>query len=215
MLITFVSVPDTALAFSPKTTSVVSVSSPKAKQVKVKWKKKSKVTGYQIQYSTSYKFTKSTTSKLKVKGAKTTSKTIKKLKAGKKYYVRIRTYKTADGKTKYSKWSKYKKVTVKKPAVTSSSYSETEQNYTFRYDSYLDEHFEKHKSDTNTSSKEEYLSKANAVITDSSSLHKTEADDGDDIYYLEATNEIVFVSTDGYIRTYFCPSNGIDYYYAQ
>ncbi len=37
-------------------------------------------------------------------------------------------------------------------------------------------------------------------------------EDGDDVYYLESTNEFVIVSTDGYIRTYFYPSNGKDYF---
>ncbi len=79
------------------------------KQFKVKWKKVSGITGYQIQYSTSKKFTKKTTKTVKVKGAKKTSATVKKLKSKKKYYVRIRTYK---GK-KYSSWSKVKSVKVK------------------------------------------------------------------------------------------------------
>lgn len=41
-------------------------------------------------------------------GCKTTSKTIKKRKAKKKYYVRIRTYITVNGKIQYSNWSKKK-----------------------------------------------------------------------------------------------------------
>ena len=46
-------------------------------------------------------------------------------------------------------------------------------------------------------------------------LHKLEAEDGDDVYYLENTNEFVIVSTDGYIRTYFKPSRGMEYYNKQ
>lgn len=76
------------------------------KSLKVTWKKVKGVTGYQIQYSTSSKFKKS--KKITIKKAKTTSKTIKKLKAKKKYYVRIRTYITVNGKKKYSGWSKKK-----------------------------------------------------------------------------------------------------------
>lgn len=60
--------------------------------------------------------------------------------------------------------------------------------------------------------KEDYLAAANAVINSPNALHKLEAEDGDDIYYLEATNEFVIVSTDGYIRTYFQPSDGRDYF---
>ncbi len=65
-------------------------------------------TGYEIQYSTSKKFTKSTTKTKKVSNYKTSSATLKSLKAKKTYYVRVRTYKTV-GKTKYySNWSSYK-----------------------------------------------------------------------------------------------------------
>ena len=75
----------------------------------VKWKKKSSITGYQIQYSTNSKFKKGNKS-IKIKNAKTRSKKITKLKSNKKYYVRIRTYK---GK-KYSKWSKVKSAKISK-----------------------------------------------------------------------------------------------------
>ena len=71
--------------------------------LKVTWKKNSAVSGYQIQYSTSKKFTSAKT--VTVKGYKTTSKTIKSLKAKKTYYVRVRTYKTVNGKKVYSDWS--------------------------------------------------------------------------------------------------------------
>ena len=63
--------------------------------------------------------------------------------------------------------------------------------------------------------KEEYLAGANKVISSEDALHKTEAEDGDDVYYLEKSNELVIVSVDGYIRTYFKPSDGIDYYNRQ
>ena len=88
-----------------------SISSIKVKNeaITVKWKKKSGITGYQIQYSTNSKFKKEKKS-IKTKNAKTVSKKITKLKAAKKYYVRIRTYK---GK-KYSKWSKVKSAKISK-----------------------------------------------------------------------------------------------------
>ena len=89
-------------AASMPTTTITSVKS-QSKAFTVKWKKKSGITGYQIQYSTNSKFKKGNKS-IKIKSAKTGSKKITKLKAAKKYYVRIRTYK---GK-KYSKWSKVK-----------------------------------------------------------------------------------------------------------
>ena len=88
-----------------------SISSIKVKNeaIKIKWKKKSGITGYQIQYSTNSKFKKGNKS-IKIKNAKTISKKITKLKVAKKYYVRIRTYK---GK-KYSKWSKVKSIKTPK-----------------------------------------------------------------------------------------------------
>jgi len=89
-------------------TSITSLSA-KDNGFKIKWKKKSGITGYQIQYSTNSKFKKGNKS-IKIKNAKTISKKITKLKAAKKYYVRIRTYK---GK-KYSKWSKVKSIKTTK-----------------------------------------------------------------------------------------------------
>lgn len=90
-----------------------------------------------------------------------------------------------------------------------------EVTYEFRKKQYLDEHFEKHGSEFDYETAEEYLEGANRVINDPNSLYKTEAEDGDHIYYLESTNEFVVVSTDGYIRTYFKPSAGIDYFNRQ
>lgn len=90
-----------------------------------------------------------------------------------------------------------------------------ETTYEFRKQQYLDDHFEKHGSEFDYETAEEYLAGANRVINDPNSLYKTEAEDGDHIYYLESTNEFVVVSTDGYIRTYFRPSAGIDYFNRQ
>ena len=100
--------PTTVLATSMPTTTITSVKA-QNKAFTVKWKKKSSITGYQIQYSTNSKFKKGNKS-IKIKNAKTISKKITKLKAAKKYYVRIRTYK---GK-KYSKWSKVKSIKTPK-----------------------------------------------------------------------------------------------------
>ncbi|MCI9175802.1 MAG: hypothetical protein HFH49_12830 [Lachnospiraceae bacterium] len=83
----------------------------KSKGFTASWKKQAKSTdGYQIQYSTSKKFTKKTTKTKTVKKASARKLTIKKLKAQKKYYVRIRTYKTVKGKKYYSSWSKSRSV---------------------------------------------------------------------------------------------------------
>ena len=100
--------PCNILAASMPTTTITSVKA-QSKAFTVKWKKKSGITGYQIQYSTNSKFKKGNKS-IKIKNAKTISKKITKLKVAKKYYVRIRTYK---GK-KYSKWSKVKSIKTTK-----------------------------------------------------------------------------------------------------
>lgn len=94
-----------------KTTKISKLTKGK-KQFKATWKKASDVTGYQIQYSTDKKFKKDAKS-VTVKKNTTTSVTVKKLKSKKKYYVRVRTYKTVNGKKVYSSWSAAKTVTTK------------------------------------------------------------------------------------------------------
>ena len=96
---------------NPKPTTMSKVTGAK-KSVKVNIKKQtSQVTGYQIQYSTSKKFS---SSKMQtISSYKTTSYTIKSLKAKKTYYVRVRTYKKVGSKTYYSDWSDYKSVKTK------------------------------------------------------------------------------------------------------
>lgn len=84
--------------------------------------------------------------------------------------------------------------------------------YNFRRAEYLQEHFEKHGAEFGYATAEEYLAGANRVIASADVLHKLEAEDGDDVYYLEATNEFVIVSTDGFLRTYFKPEDGKTYY---
>ncbi len=64
-------------------------------------------------------------------------------------------------------------------------------------------------------SAEEYEEAANKVVVHPDVLYKLEAEDNDHVYYLEETNEFVVISTDGYIRTYFLPDRGIDYFNAQ
>lgn len=98
----------------PKGTSVSKIVA-KSKGFTVSWRKQTKSTdGYQVQYSTNKKFTKKTTVIKTVKKSSKTKLQIKKCKANKKYYVRIRTYKTSMGKKYYSGWSKVKAITTKK-----------------------------------------------------------------------------------------------------
>ena len=91
----------------------------------------------------------------------------------------------------------------------------TASNLQFRKKKYLDEHYEKHGVEMGFASAEEYLVSANKVLDNPNVLHKKEKEDDDEVYYLEETNEFVVVSDDGYIRTYFYPSAGIDYYNRQ
>lgn len=95
----------------PKKTSIKKLSKGK-KKFTVTWAKVSGVKGYQIQYSTDKKFKKNNKS-VTVTKQKTTKATVKKLKSKKKYYVRVRTYKTVNGKKIYSSWSKVKSVKTK------------------------------------------------------------------------------------------------------
>lgn len=101
-----------SFTINPKGTKITKAQA-KSKAMKLTWKKqKTQVTGYEIRYSTDKKF--KSAKKVTVKSVKTTSKSISKLKASKKYYVQIRTYKKV-GKTKYySSWSKTKTVKTKK-----------------------------------------------------------------------------------------------------
>ena len=75
----------------------------------------------------------------------------------------------------------------------------------FRTPEKLIDHFLEHGEARECDSAEEYLIKANAVIQnpDAKSKYETDENDNDKIYYLSQTGEIVFVSIDGYIRTYF------------
>ena len=93
--------------------SVSSVKSTKAKQAAVAWKSVTGASGYQVEYSTSKKFTKKTTKKVTVKSKKAKKTTLKKLKSGKKYYVRVRAYKTVNGKNVYGSWSSAKNLKIK------------------------------------------------------------------------------------------------------
>ena len=82
------------------------------KAVVVAWEAVKNVTGYQLQLATDKKFKKNKKT-VTVAKKKATKKTVKKLKSKKKYYVRVRAYKTQNGKRTYSKWSKTKSFKTK------------------------------------------------------------------------------------------------------
>ena len=94
---------------APNKVTGVKIKNIKGKKVKVTFKKQSGCK-YQIQTTTNKKFRKS----IKKYSTSNTSYTIKKLKKGKTYRVRVRAYKTIDGKKVYGKWSSTKKIKIKK-----------------------------------------------------------------------------------------------------
>ncbi len=95
----------------PQKVTVSSISAIK-KGFKLKWKPVAgAITGYQVQYALKSSFSGAKTQWVKKADAKSAS--VKKLKAKKKYYVRIRAYKTVDGKKIYSPWSVKKTVKTK------------------------------------------------------------------------------------------------------
>ena len=82
------------------------------KAVRIRWKKISGVTGYQIMIAKNSKFTKG---KRVITISENNKRTvIRKLKKGKIYYVKIRSYCKTFGKTVYSSWGKTRKVRAKK-----------------------------------------------------------------------------------------------------
>lgn len=115
-------------ATKPRQTQITSISAIE-NGFKVKYKKVKKATGYQIQYSTSSNFKKAKA--VKVKKSATVKKTIKGLKGNKKYFVRVRAYKTVKRNNKYSSWSKVK--TIKTKATASA----TKPSTTYKYSTWV------------------------------------------------------------------------------
>ena len=104
--------PETAKPQStkPAKTKVQKISTGK-KSITAQWKKVAGVSAYQVQIATNKKFSKNKKT-FKV-SKKSTKVKIKKLKAKKVYYVRVRSYKKVNGKKVYSKWSTVRKVKTK------------------------------------------------------------------------------------------------------
>lgn len=93
--------------------------------------------------------------------------------------------------------------------------SEDYVEYYFRNEDLLEQHYKKHGMEMGFESMEAYEEAAGAVVYHPDVLVKTEKEDGDYVYYIEESNEFVVISQDGYIRTYFNPSDGIDYFNRQ
>ena len=95
---------------APKSLKTVNV---KGRKVKISWKKANNVSGYEVIYATNKKITKNKKRKL-IKKSSAKNATISKLKKGKTYYFKVRAYTTIDGKKVYGKYTKAKKVKIKK-----------------------------------------------------------------------------------------------------
>lgn len=79
--------------------------------------------------------------------------------------------------------------------------------YTFYDTKSMVRHYVKHGAQTDCRNMEDYLYKANKVITDKNSLTKKQKKDNDTIFYNKRTNEFVVVAKAGYVRTYFIASD--------
>ncbi|MCQ2498566.1 MAG: hypothetical protein MJ133_06235 [Lachnospiraceae bacterium] len=103
-------------------------------------------------------------------------------------------------------------VNEKDSEITTVENTQNEVQYVFRSKKLLNQHYEKHGIEMGFSNAKEYEKAASAVINNPNALHKIEKEDGDDVFYVEATNEFAVLSTDGYIRTYFKPDSGKKYF---
>ncbi|MDO5547794.1 MAG: S8 family serine peptidase [Eubacteriales bacterium] len=96
----------------PKNIKIKTLTNKATRKMYVKWSASLGYTGYQIQYATNSSFTKGKHS-VKQKG-KTVTRTYTKLTKGKRYYVRVRAYKTVGSTTYYGTWSAVKSVKISK-----------------------------------------------------------------------------------------------------
>jgi len=86
---------------SPKKQSMKQAKAAKGRKLTVKWTKDKRASGYQVQISTDKKFK----GNVKSKNLSKTSYTFTKLKTGRKYYARVRSYKKSGKETLYGAWS--------------------------------------------------------------------------------------------------------------
>ncbi len=97
---------------SPSKASALSLKTLRGRKLKVSWKKDGRATGYQVQYCTSKAFKKGVKT-ITISKNKTVTKTISKLTKGKRYYVRVRAYKSVKVNKKtqklYGAWSSVKR----------------------------------------------------------------------------------------------------------
>ena len=106
---------------------------------------------------------------------------------------------------------------LSQPDESSEAAKKEYKQYKFRSKKLYDSHYQKHGSEFGSITQEEYLKLANDLLNSDSDtvLHKTEKEDGDEVYFDTDTSYFLVLSTDGYIRTFFIPDKGIDYYNKQ
>ncbi|MBP3854970.1 MAG: hypothetical protein IK990_05055 [Ruminiclostridium sp.] len=108
------------------------------------------------------------------------------------------------------------KITTAASSEDTTTAPKETKTYKFRNQKRYDEHYEKHGAEFGNITKEEYLQLANDLINSDSDrvLHKY-SDDGDYMYFDQDTNYFLVLSEDGYIRTFFIPTAGINYWNRQ
>lgn len=98
---------------APAKVTVKKVKNRKGKKLEVKFKKVAEAAGYEISYSTGVNFGKKKTKNISF-NAKKNVRTIKNMKKGKRYFVKVRAYKMDGTQKVYGKWSQVKVVKIKK-----------------------------------------------------------------------------------------------------
>ena len=93
----------------PETVKKLTVKNNGRQKAKVRWKKVSQASGFEIQYATNKSM-----KKAKTVTVKKTSKVLSKIKKNKTYYVRVRAYKTISGSKFYGSYSGKKSVKIKR-----------------------------------------------------------------------------------------------------
>lgn len=90
----------------------------------------------------------------------------------------------------------------------------SDYKYEFRTEDSFESHYKKHKDEFGDITRDEYLELANKIISSDSKdiLHKNEKDDGDPMYFDKKTGALLIMSSDGFIRTFFIPDDGLDYW---
>ncbi|MGN0394541.1 MAG: hypothetical protein ACI4EF_04205, partial [Coprococcus sp.] len=96
----------------PKRTANLKLSSQRKGKLKISWSKDKRVSGYEIVVATNRNFTKNR-KRYNIKNYKTASKILNKLKSGKIYYVKVRSYKKINGELLWGAYSRIKKVKIK------------------------------------------------------------------------------------------------------